>query len=370
MTAEEATIRATIMDLDAQLGVASDLTNNIKVLRTLHSEQMKRIDLLLPEINESSQLLIHALTTHKKLLSPIRRIPAEILRHIFSFTVEFPDQLQCKDTHVIKDASGIRWLGYPQLWAQITIVFSKKEYSSIEKKPVLRSSDGQAQRHSLVGTTSTPIGSQKIIAFEACSQLDAISIVDVPNMLEWFVLPWTGIEHFQTFHAHLPCHWSSTNCPSMHEIVTSIQKTRELRECHVCLQSPGLRAPLQSVESVVYSHLSALSVHAVGTLISSFLDHISAPLLTDLTIKVCPPPSSERTKKLAPGYIPELCSHFIQQCESPLVSLRIEYAVLASDSLACILQAAPTLSEIDLKNCGGLNKQGHRIAGRDTGRRT
>ncbi len=176
-------------------------------------------------------------------------------------------------------------------------------------------------------------------------------------MLEWFVLPWTGIERFQTFHAHLPCHWSSTNCPSMHDIVTSIQKTRELRECHVCLQSPGLRAPLQSVESVVYSHLSALSVHAVGTLISSFLDHISAPLLTDLTIKVCPPPSSERTKKLAPGCIPELCSHFIQQCESPLVSLRIEYAVLASDSLACILQAAPTLSEIDLKNCGGLTNK-------------
>ncbi|KAF8890335.1 hypothetical protein CPB85DRAFT_263081 [Mucidula mucida] len=145
-SAEEATIRATIVDLDAQLGVASDLTNNIKVLRTLHSEQIKRIDVLLPEIKESSQLLIHALTTHKKLLSPIRRIPAETLRHIFSFTVEFQDQLQRKETHVIEDASGIwsisnphktlwtlelackRWrhesLGYPQLWAQITIVFS------------------------------------------------------------------------------------------------------------------------------------------------------------------------------------------------------------------------------------------------------
>ncbi|KAF9016267.1 hypothetical protein BDZ89DRAFT_1166350 [Hymenopellis radicata] len=426
--AEEATIRAAILDLDAQLGVASDLTSNINLLRTLNSEQKTHIDMLLPEIKESADLLTSALDSHKKLLSPIRRIPPEVLCHIFSFTVEYPfrpwSMSKPHNTLWTLELVCKKWrqqvLSYPQLLSQITVVFGKKDYSSIEKKPVLRLAEqlrraGSAplavclcrsprnpgvkipssillllrpfisrirelilhmplhfisilnplrgrlsslrslsiRRLRDVGTgTSTPTATQKIVAFEACSQLNAISIVEVPNILEWFVLPWKNIERVRTFHADL--RWS--NCPNMHDIVTSIQKTSQLRECHVCLQSPGARGPLQNVERVAYSQLTALSVQAVDTLISSFLDHISAPLLSHLAIKVCPPPSTTR-KKLAPGDIPKACSRFIHQCKPPLVSLCIEDEVLASDSLVSILQAAPTLSEIDLKNCGGLTNK-------------
>ncbi|KIY65223.1 hypothetical protein CYLTODRAFT_424532 [Cylindrobasidium torrendii FP15055 ss-10] len=135
---EEQILQASVADLQSRKAALQSSSQRLHALRNSYHNQIDRINAELKSQKRTTLLVEDAIRVRKRLLSPVRRLPTEILRHIFLSTVEHIPlriaELDEAESWSFKDPPSMLWtielvcqqwriaiVNYPRLWSYVSI---------------------------------------------------------------------------------------------------------------------------------------------------------------------------------------------------------------------------------------------------------
>ncbi|KAK0239823.1 hypothetical protein EDD85DRAFT_464578 [Armillaria nabsnona] len=201
---EECQIRDSISASEARVAAIDNHVAALKKLQQALSSQLALIGAELEDLGSECGKVITRIAEHKRLLSPVRRLPPEILYKVFLGTIIFPmPQVQPRrdgyswDFH--PSESGLfsielvckTWhraaLGFPELWSSINISLSDDNFSSSNLRQLARQVT-RAQCHPL--------------SIRICAGSDQASFKSLPPQLCVFLF--SIQDRIQSLYLYLP----------------------------------------------------------------------------------------------------------------------------------------------------------------------
>ncbi|KAF9049639.1 hypothetical protein BDZ89DRAFT_1057519 [Hymenopellis radicata] len=155
--AEDNTIQGMILDFESRYMAAGSNADKLRALQSDFAAKMLQINTQLQVLEEERTRLSQCIADRRRLLAPSRRIPSEILTHIFSLTIDFPAEefsMEAPDREILWqfDAKESplwtmelvckRWrkevLESPKLWSFINIFITNDHFADDDDRYLLR----------------------------------------------------------------------------------------------------------------------------------------------------------------------------------------------------------------------------------------
>ncbi|KAK0448492.1 hypothetical protein EV421DRAFT_2032695 [Armillaria borealis] len=361
-----ASYEADIRDLDAEESRLVQFINNMK-------DRISRAEKNVDALRQERQSISDAIIERKRILNPVRCLPAEILLRIFRLTTIFPIPWSLPETveeegwdihppkSMLWTIEGVckQWntvvFSFSELWSSINIIITDDNFGDTARGTAYsRLLDIPSLDLTLPSLNELCIFPTNIVAMEhyqgldlfRCPNLRFMHVIDVVAPLLYFELPWTQITTFTSDSALYSEHPSG---PNPQTCLLVMQKLTQLEECHLRLE---LETPPEDwageVLPVVCSDLRVLALSSWGfeehLPLKELVDELVTPSLTQFQVVCCRnyrQRESEETFTAIRG--------LLERSGPPrITTLHFDHGCALQEDLLQVLKTCPTLEDIHL----------------------
>ncbi|KAK0440813.1 hypothetical protein EV421DRAFT_766326 [Armillaria borealis] len=406
LPAEADTLNAMISSYQAEIKDIDSEESNITRLSAEMRENIVHLDQKVELLRGERIRISQAISERKRLLSPIRQLPAEILSHIFLQTIEFPIEATQTDAEDMwwkfRCARSAPWsialvsrrwrqvaLDFPQLWSyrigehmlhsekhKLSIcIANDPDSSTFEELPLplativcsianrirdlhlfLPSSIfanlpslhlflPQLERLSLLCTDGEAIFTYTgLKIFDFSPKLHSMQVMDIGSVSPLFVLPWPQITQFKSEHTHLKY---SQPGSMFNEVLDFISVAVNLEECFVECDNRGDTLTRDPVACPKLHTLTVLGIYNDEHYDPVFplLERLTLPSLTTLVI------GKVGHKDREPPMTFTAIWDMIARSKCNLRVLHYDHGGVLAEDFIGLLRGTPTLE--DLRLTGG-----------------
>ncbi|KAK0432850.1 hypothetical protein EV421DRAFT_2023763 [Armillaria borealis] len=398
---EEKILQKMMSDTGKRIDAVDAEVLELKALRQAFIQSIARVDEELASLDKERQRLSDSIRERQILLGALRRMPKEILAHIFFHSLDIPfpwaknpmsdgkwPSFSARHPFLSFELVSRKWKDvldtFPKLWSYVNILIDRMtsstrrigSASSVARlgpfpDAILMALFSVSRRvqtlhlclpdryftnmqqlplcfptlQELVLYSSTPSVVAQHLHFGSLSSLRVFHALDISEVYK-LSLPWHQITHFTNMYSQVG------HRPPAHHVLDILKATSLLSVCHFSLDLYSLSNEVVKETTLSQLHSLALaSVYRQGfgfpPVIPFVLNSLKLPALLDLSVK-CLSSFASRDQDTTFTSI----RHLLERSHSPLTSLHFNNGEILKDDVIHILSSTPTLQDLRLTNVG------------------
>ncbi|KAK0459378.1 uncharacterized protein EV420DRAFT_1763788 [Desarmillaria tabescens] len=346
--AEAAALNGMIAEYSERITALDSRVVDLRELRATFLQQVSLIDEEVKHIQTEREKLSVAIDTRKKFLSPVRRLPSEILCRIFRETVDktIPRTLSNRERNWwdFRDVPSTLWtielvcrrwreavISFPELWSYINVIITDDNFFM-----------GTYRYTRLLSRQLTDELLGGMVLFDSAPKLRTIEVMDIQHPSWSFALPWKQITCFGSDHALLRNAHSSSL-----QILDQLRSMPNIEECHlrceVYLNFTPEEQPQVICNKLRWLNISSRLIHQRP--LFQVLSQLTAPALSGLFFD-----GRAFNKELDVDNTFTAIRNLMDRSHCPLTTLRFVHGLVLTEDILSIICSTPTLEELQLSH--------------------